>query len=165
MWYSSAYANCPRIFKSKGKLVAKSSLYQRIISLGLLNRKVVVDPARRTVTISRSRFWFFRRRRRIPFDLIRAVTYGYQDWNANSLEWGHKPEDLYEVGLRLQDRSELHLFYFYGEGEFTNQGPLPDWIYWTSFQFDTAGTQGSESRLFAETLSKILGVPIEPPSA
>ncbi len=93
------------------------------------------------------------------------MTYGYQDWNANSLDWGHKPEDLYEVGLRLHDRNEIRLFYFYGEGEFTNQGPLPDWIYWADYQFDAAGTQGSESRLFAKTLSKILGTPIEPPSA
>lgn len=165
MWYSKAYANCPRIFKSKGKLVAKSSFYQRVITLGLLNRKVIVDPSRRTITISRSLFWFFRPRRRISFDLIRAVTYGYQDWNADSWDWGHKAEDLFKVGLRLHDRSEIHLFYFYGEGEFTNQGPLPDWIYWTRYQLDVAGTQGSESRLFAESLSKLIGVPIEPPSA
>ena len=164
MRYSSALATGPRLAKIGGKLVATTSLYIRVCTLGLVNRTVIVDTARRCVTIKRRLCWFFRRRLRIPFDSIRAVTYGYQDWAANSWSWTHRSADSYKVGLRLLSRKEVHLFFFCGEGEFSNQGPLPDWFYWVDYQLDIAGTQGQESRCYAELLSKIIGVPLEPPS-
>ena len=90
-------------------------------------------------------------------------TYDYSDLAASSLSTAHNSSDLYNVGLRLHGRKEVHLFYFYGDGEFSNDGPLPDWFYWSDYVFDVAGTQQRESRWFVELLSKMIGVSVEPP--
>src|SRR5262249_44454475 len=156
---------CPRLSRANGNLVAATSLQLRLLTLGLINRRVSIDPKRRMITLSRRLFWFFSRRQRIPFDAIAAISYGYQDWAANSWSWTHKSADLYKVGLRLHSGQEVQVFYFYGEGEFSNQGPLPDWLYWANYQFDVTGTQGQESRLYVELLSKMIGVPVEPSRA
>jgi hypothetical protein len=66
------------------------------------------------------------------------------------------------VGLRLQDDKFIHLFFFFGDGTFTNDGPLPDWLYWDDYLFDFTGTQEKESRGFVELLRKMIGVHVEP---
>jgi len=164
MRYSSTLATGPRLSKIGGKLVATTPLYIQVFTLGLMKRTVIVDTIRKCIILTRRLGWFFRRRLRIPFHSIQAVTYGYQDWAETSWSWTHRSADFYKVGLRLFSRREVHLFFFCGEGEFRNQGPLPDWFYWVDYQFDVAGTQGQESRCYAELLSKIIGVPIEPPN-
>jgi hypothetical protein len=152
---------CPRISKSKGKLVATTALLLRILTLGCLYRKVVVDPKRRRLTLSRRYFWLFFRRRRIRFEWIEAVTYGYQDWAlGSSATWAHDSTDVFSVGLRLHGGNELRLFSFFGDGTFSNNGPLPDWLYWGNYLFDTSGTQEKESRLFVELLSRMIGVSV-----
>src|SRR5262245_1406338 len=154
---------CPRLNKSKGKLVAATGWTLRILTLGWLFRKVVVDPKREELTICRRYCWVFSRRRRVGFGAIEAVTYGYQDWAIGAhLSWAHDSLDLYSVGLRLQGGDELHLFYFYGDGTFSNNGPWPDWLYWEDYLLDISGTQETESRAFVELLSKMIGVPVEP---
>ncbi len=153
---------CPRVRKVKGALVARTNLTLRILSLGLMNRKVRVDRNKEEVTISRRLFWFYPRRRRIPFAHIEAVTYSYQDWAADSWTWAHDSVDLFSVGLRLHGGGETHLFYFYGDGTFQNDGPLPDWWYWEEFLTDFSGTQERESKLFVDVLSKMIGVTVAP---
>ena len=59
----------------------------------------------------------------------------------------------------------MRLFWFYGDGPFTNYGPFPDWLYWQEYLFDLRGTQETESRLYAEMLSRLTGAPVEPPSS
>jgi hypothetical protein len=154
---------CPRLSKSKGKLVATTAWRLRILTLGWLYRKVVVDPKRRELTLYRRYFWLFPRRRRVRFERIEAVTYGYQDWAlCASLSWAHDSLDLFSVGLRLHGGDELRLFYFYGDGTFCNDGPLPDWLYWDEYLFDMSGTQEKESRAFVDLLGKMFGVGVVP---
>jgi hypothetical protein len=155
------FSICPRVSKSRGKLVATTAWRLRILTLGWLFRKVVVDPKRRELTLSRRYFWFFRRRRRIRFEWVEAVMYGYQDWAVGaSLSWAHDSVDLFSVGLRLHGGDELRLFYFYGDGAFSNHGPLPDWLYWDDYLFDLSGTQEKESRAFVELLCTMIGVSV-----
>jgi hypothetical protein len=158
------FSICPRLSKRNGKLVAATAWRVRILMLGWLYREVIVDPKREALTIYHRYFWAFTGRRRLPFDAIEAVTYGYQDWAAGaSWSWAHDSVDLYSVGLRLRDGDEVHLFYFYGDGTFRNDGPWPDWLYWDDYVFDTSGTQERESRAFVELLSKMMGVSVVPP--
>jgi len=56
-------------------------------------------------------------------------------------------------------------FWFYGDGPFTNYGPFPDWLYWQEYLFDLRGTQETESRTYAEALSRLIGAPVEPPGS
>jgi hypothetical protein len=154
---------CPRISKTQRGLVASTAWRVRVLTLGWLYRRVTVDPKRKEVTIQRRYFWVFPRQRRIPFKAIAAISYGYQDWAPGaSWTWAHDSVDLFSVGLRLHGGDELHLFYFYGDGTFTNDGPLPDWVYWDAYAFDLSGTQEKESRVFVDLLSKLIGVSVVP---
>ena len=161
---SSLLSICPRVRKSKGRLIAATSWRVRILSLGLVFHKVTVDPKARELSILRRRLWFFPRRRHIRFTNVVAITYGYQDWAINSAwSWAWDTVDVYSVGLRLHGGEELRLFYFFGDGTFINEGPFPDWYYWEEYLCDLSGTQTKESRGYVELLSKMIGVPIEPP--
>ncbi len=64
--------------------------------------------------------------------------------------------------LKLHGGGDVHLFSFYGEGEFENVGPLPDWLYWQEYLFDLSGTQTQESRAYVELLSRMTGASVEP---
>jgi hypothetical protein len=151
--------------KSEGQLIATSAWRLRFLTLGTVYRQVVVDPAQKVISLHRRYLWLFARTRSIPFRSIKAVTYGYQDWAMGSFELtAHKSMDLFSVGLRLQDLHEVHLFYFLGDGTFSNDGPWPDWLYWEQYLTDISGTQEKESRGFAELLGKMIGVPIIPPA-
>ena len=74
----------------------------------------------------------------------------------------HDSVDLFSVGLRLLSGEELHLFYFYGDGTFSNDGPWPDWLYWEDYVYDMSGTQERESRAYVDLLAKMIGVPVIP---
>jgi hypothetical protein len=164
---SSLFSLCPRLGKRKGKLVASTPLRLRVLSLGALYREVVIDPKQEVVRVRRRALWFFKRAIRIPFGSVRAVTYGYADSGAPAgWRWGaYKTKEAFRVGLRLSNFQEIHLFWFYGDGPFTNYGPLPDWLYWQEHLFDVSGTQETESRVYAEVLSRLIGAPVEPPSS
>lgn len=153
---------CPRIKKQDGQLIASTAWRHRILMLGWVLRRVIVDPARKELLLRHRYLWLIPRRRRIPFDQVEAVTYGYKDLALSTFSWGYDSKDLFFVGLRLRNGEEVHLFYFYGEGTFNNQGPLPDWLYWQDYLFDMTGTQEKESRAYAELLKKMIGVKIIP---
>jgi hypothetical protein len=144
-------------------LSASTAWRLRLLTLGFLYRRVVVDPKKEAVFLRRRYAWLFARCRRIPFGAIKAVTYGYHDMAAVA-PWTltHDGSDLFRVGLRLHNGRAVHLFFFYGDGTFTNDGPLPDWFYWPNYLFDFSGTQQRESRAFVDLLSHLIGVPIEP---
>jgi hypothetical protein len=153
---------CPRISKHGRRLVASTAWRLRLLTLGMLSRQVVVDPKQKMVVLRSRWLWLFARRRRIPFRFIQAVTYGYQDLAAGwPWTWAHDSADVFRVGLRLHGLEEVHLFFFYGDGTFTNEGPLPDWFYWEDLLFDLCGTQEKESLAFVEVLSKLIGAPVE----
>ena len=79
-FYSSLFSVCPHIYKRHGKLVATTSLYFQIFTLGMLHKLVTIDPKEEVVRIRRRYLWFIRRNTKIPFRAIAAVTYGYDDW-------------------------------------------------------------------------------------
>ena len=136
-------------------MIAASSWWTMLISLGMLYRKVAVDVSDKTVSIYSRYLWLIRLRRAIPFADVRAVTYGYDD-DSGDYDW-------FRVGLRLADDSELHLFNFVGEGTFITGGSLPSWMCWDEFEIDFSGGQEKESRLFVNVVSKIINVCVVPP--
>ncbi len=137
----------------------------RLLTLGMLFRRVTVDPRLQTLTVDSRYAWLFARRRKIPFAKIAAITYGYSNLSPDSyVSWGHDSFDSFTVGLRLKTPDqEIHLFNFVGEGTFSNDGPLPDWMYWQEFTYDWTGSQEKESRLFVDVLSTMVGVKVVPP--
>jgi hypothetical protein len=154
---------CPRIRKEEECLVASTPWWLRLLTLGTFFRKVIVDPDRKEVIIRRRYFWLFARECRIPFDAVQGVTYGYEDVSPfASWSWAHDSADLFRVGLKLDRLDTVHLFSFFGDGTFTNDGPLPNWFYWDDFLFDLSGGQEHESRAYAEVLSKMVKAPIQP---
>ena len=164
---SRLFSVCPRVCKRKGKLVASTALRLRVLMLGTLYREVIVDPKEEVVRVRRRYAWFFKRAVRIPFGSVRAVTYGYSGTGGPQGWWwgAYDTKDCYSVGLRLSNFREVHLFWFWGDGPFTNYGPFPDWLYWQEYLFDLCGTQETESRTYAEALSRLIGAPVEPPSS
>lgn len=155
---------CPRIRKRGRKLEAATAWRLRILTLGMFYRRVVIDTKKREIRLFRRYLWFFARQRRFRFGEIEAVTYGYTDsaWGQWT-HWAHDSHDWFAVGIRLATGEEVHFFYFYGDGTFTNNGPWPDWLYWDDYLFDMSGTQERESRGFVELLMKMIGVTLVPP--
>lgn len=157
------FSVCPRVKKIDAKLVASTAWRLRILTLGSMYRKVTVDRDAEEVIIESRYLWLFPRRRRIRFQAIEAISYGYRDWSPGAyLAWAHDSADLFSVSLKLFSGDERHLFYFYGDGTFSNDGPLPDWLYWEDYLFDMSGTQERESKVFVELLGKMIKVPIVP---
>ncbi len=153
---------CPRIRKEEDRLVASTPWRLRLLTMGAYLRTVVVDPDRKQIVIRRRLLWFIVRKRRVPFDAVRGVTYGYRDMTpGGSWMWAHDSSDLFHVGLKLDSLDKVHLFSFFGDGTFHNDGPLPDWLYWDNYLFDMSGTQERESRAFVELLSKMIKAPVE----
>ena len=114
------------------------------------------------MTIEDRSWWFRRRSRVILFDEVAAFGYGYEEWSWSTTLWARDPVDRFVVGLKLKWGEEVGLFWFVGDGTFTNEGPLPDWVYWKEIAFDVSGTQEQESRMFARALGNILGAPLGP---
>ena len=136
-----------------------------LLSLGLVNRRVVVDPEDRVIRVFDHVLWVFPRTRRYRFDQIRAISYGYSDVVAfGGFNLVRDSYDLFTVGLKLHDESDpyRHLFRFWGDGTFVNDGPTPNWWYWQEYLWDAEGTQESESRHFVDLLFRMTKTTIEP---
>ncbi|HWA83564.1 MAG TPA: hypothetical protein VG820_09035 [Fimbriimonadaceae bacterium] len=162
--FSRLVAVRPRVSKAGNKLVAVSDWRSQLWSIGFGGRRLVVDPALKTVRVVFRRFWFVRTSRRIEFDWVSEVIYGY---NEVSPGWGaYREDDLYTVGLKLKNGDELTLFRFFGEGDFVNNTVWPDWMFWDDFLIAnyTRGPQERESLLFADLVSRMIGVPISNPA-
>ena len=151
------------VTKQDGRLVVRSGFVGAALTLGAFRMTASFDPGDRTVRITRRRFWAARRRR-IGFDMVEALTYGYENVALlPGLSYGHRAIDLFAVGLRLLDREEIALASFAGPGAFVNDGPLPDWMFWDEFAFDHVGNQESRARAVVDVMSAMIGVPVVPP--
>jgi hypothetical protein len=160
---SSLFSICPRIARRKGKLIAESGLAARVFWLGAFSRRVVVDPDAGAVKVETRSWWFRRERKKYPFDLISAVSYGYYG-AAHRGWWTSDGPEAFTIGLKLHYGAvSVPLFTFVGEGRFENHGPLPDWVYWEEYATDLAGVQDNESKRLADLMSKMIGVGVEPP--
>jgi len=157
-------AICPRLKKTGDSLHIMTGVGLFVLTLGLMQRQVVIDPVRRVIVVSSRYAWFFTRHREMPFSDVEAVTYGYEELSAgSSFSWNWNSLDSFIVGLRLVDDSEFTLFTFWGEGQFNNDGPFPDWLYFCDLALDLVGSQDKESRLLVDLLSKIVDVSVVPP--
>lgn len=161
---STLFSLGPRIRRCGRMLVATTGWRFRVLTLGTILRRIVVDVPAKTVRIQERYGWLYRRARNIRFHDIQSVLYGYDDWSFHPLAWTYDSYDSFAVGLRLYDDREIGLFHFIGDGAFTNDSEIfPDWCYWSEFAFDLVGTQQQESRVFVELLSRMIGVTVEPP--
>jgi hypothetical protein len=157
---SSLFSITPRIRGDSGGITATTGFVAQVLMLGAAFRRVRVDRIKETVTIEDRTWWFRRRERVILFGEVAGIGYGYEDisWSMNL--WARDSTDRFVVGLKLKWGEEVRLFNFVGDGTFTNNGPLPDWMYWKEFAFDMTGTQEQESRMFAKVLGKVLKAPL-----
>lgn len=156
----------PRIAKSGGKLAARSSVQAQLLSLFAACRYVTVDPLQRVIRLRSRIFWFFSSTRRIEFDWVLNVTYDYREVApGSSFSWAYYGADLFTVGLLLKNGEEVLLFRFFGGGQFVNDSFLPDWMYWQD-EIEAKlmhGTQERESKVYADTISGLVGVPVRQP--
>ena len=155
----------PRISKRDRRLTLSTGWGLRMMTLGLWYRRVVMDVEQQVFTFHARYLWLFSRTKRIPFASVAAVTYGYSDWSPGAyLSWAHDSLDVFSVGLRLHGEQELGLFDFVGDGTFANDGPWPDWVYWSDYLCDVCGTQERESKALVDLLCHILKVRSQPPN-
>lgn len=154
----------PRVRKRGDTLVVKTGLKMAALTLGLSLRRVEIDAASRVVRVESRYGWFAERKRTVPFDRIKAVTYGYADHAPDGyFSLAHDALDVYRVGLRLWTDEEIHLFRFVGDGAWVNDSALPDWFFWNEKIFDLCGTQDRDSLAFVELLCSLIGVRVKPP--
>src|SRR5690242_1000305 len=129
---ASIFSDCPYVEKKAGKLLARTDSLWGFDSLD-----VVVDPVRSQVLIARRFWWFFKTKQIVWFHDIRCVTYDYQGPSGSAAaRWlsDHADEEVFSVGLKLQDQRLIPLF------EFRNDEDQP--------------------RNYAEQLSEMIGAPI-----
>ena len=165
MWQSRLFSVGPQFHRRGRRLLIRSSAVTRALSLGLLNRTVTVDPERKVLTVRDKRLWFRSRTERYPFDLVTAVSFSFLRGIAHdSTAFGSDRVEAYAVGLKLYGTAEpdVHLFWFVGEGRFTNNGPLPDWVYWYESLTDVCGTHEEEAQQFVTCLAWAMNKPIVP---
>ncbi|AIE85439.1 hypothetical protein [Fimbriimonas ginsengisoli] len=163
--WSRIFAFRPKLSKEGQLLVATTGWRAHLFSLGFGSRKVVVDPHLRVVRLQIRKWWFYRTSKRIEFDWVEEILYGYNDMSAGASWSAHQAQDLFTVGLLLKNREEVTLFRYYGEGEFVNDGVWPDWFYWEDNLVSPylRNTQEGESLMYCDLLSRMIGVPIGNP--
>ena len=169
----------PKVGKQGQTLVISSSWRAHLLSLGAASRKITVDPAKKVLRIKGRRFWFFGWSRRIEFDWIQEIIYGYWStggaggdglWSGSSgggFGWyGEYTEDeMFTVALQLKNNTKVLLCRFVGSGDFVNNTIWPDWCYWGDqlLANATRGSQETNSQALADVLSHLIGVPITNP--
>lgn len=155
----------PRVDERAGVLRARSSWLVRLLTLGAFSRQVLVDRRAGYVFIERRLLWGVRRKRVIPFRMIRRIAYDY-DRTLTSLHGtrhgatGGDEIDRFEVALIVcmrDDVPESHkhlyeervlLFAFHGEGQSRGYG----------VRLDFQGQQEALSRHYVERLRELIGV-------
>lgn len=149
----------PNITKRKNGLSISSTLF-------VVNRRVIVNVERKRLLMLTRYFWFWKVGKGFDFEEIEAITYGYRgsaSLSASRIFAQEEGAESFDVGLRLVDDTEIHLFTFLGAARFVNNGQLPDWCYWDEMIFDIVGEQEAESRVLVDVLCKLIGVTVVPP--
>jgi hypothetical protein len=161
MLQSSLFSTGPVFRRSGRKLIIRTSRVARWLSLGMVNRKVVIDPDRKRVRIEDRFMWFRPTYDSYSFDLITGVSFHLNNGLRNE-GFTEDGMEAYSLGLKMYgaDAPNIHLFRFLGEGPFINKGPLPDWFYWYQALTDIRGTQEEDARHFVTVLSRVLNKPI-----
>jgi hypothetical protein len=165
--WSRLFSFSPKVYSDKGLLIARTGWKANLFCLGFGGRSVTVDRNREMIRLRKRTLWFGITSRFIPFSAIKEITYGYVDVDPTAeISWSHQQNDLFTVGIRLHTGEEIDFVRFYGQGDFSNDGPLPDWMYWEDVLEAkiTKGTQEGQALSYAEMLSHVVQVPIGSPT-
>lgn len=154
----------PRMSRRGDVLIVKSHWKQQLWTLGSSSRKLEVDPHLKILRVYDRRYWLYRRIRRIEFDWISAVTWGYTPISFGL--WTRYELDLFAVGVNLKNGQRVPLFRFFGMGDFVNDSIWPDFFYWSDFlAADLArGDQTSASRALADVICAMAKAPLIDPN-
>ena len=156
----------PTVSKEGQLLIIKSGWRAHLLSLGAASRKISVDPVSKIVRLRGRRFWFFGWSRRIEYDWIQQIEYGYWSTGGSNLYWGEGTEDeMFTISLRLKDNSDVTLCRFFGSGDFYNNTIMPDWWYYGDQMLAevSRGTQQQSSYALVNLLENLIGVPVVNP--
>jgi len=171
----------PVVSKQGNLLMISSGWRAHLLTLGCASRQIIVDPSQKVVRIKGRRFWFGRWSRRIEFDWIQEIVYGYwhSGWGSTSDDgfWGgsgamslfgygeYTEDEMFTVALQLKNNTKVTLCRFFGSGDFVNNTVWPDWCYWgDQFLADaTHGTQETSSHALVDVLSNLIQVPVVNP--
>jgi hypothetical protein len=152
----------PRIRIDGDVLVATTGWMSGLTTLGMSRRRLIVDVGRKCVWLYDRTAWWFEKRRYFPFDFVEAVTYDYADWNFT--RWflrAHDAWDVFDVGLRLQNRDTVHLFSFHGYGGLVNESLWHDLLMSPEgYTPEPVGAQYPDSRYLVDVLCKMIGVSV-----
>lgn len=138
------------------RLVARSALLVRLLTLFSYVRTVTVDHKRRVAHLETRFFWVLTSKRAIRFDEISHLSYAYSSL-PTSFGWmgvNDRVED-FRVGFVMHDGSEQHLFTFAGEGQ--GATGLAGVLLGGDSLIDWAGTQEQSSLSYVELLMKATG--------
>ena len=175
---------CPELRFKNDILHARTPFKVRLLSLGAYDREVEVHPKAGYVFLKRRRWWGEYEKHTIPFRKIAYVDYKFSRLprtfavSGVRAPAGHRTDatspvadqfECFTVSLvltEIQDQESkrskrITLFRFLGEGSAITglRGVLfGDTI------LDFAGVQEEESRVFAEALAELIGVPLGKPS-
>jgi hypothetical protein len=148
---------CPAVSRSGNVLVARSGWKSQFLCLGSTGRKVTVDTDQKFLRIRYRVFWFLTISKLYTFERILNVVYDYKPiWLISG--W-YQERGIYTVEIRLTSGERITLFRFFDSGSFSNEGFLPDFIYWQDYMDSalTQSDQGMQADMFAHLLSGILG--------
>ena len=166
----------PTVSKRGDVLVISYGWRSHLLSLGSVSRRIEVDPNLKVLHIIGRRFWVFGWSKRIEFDWVEVILYGY--WNSGwalgtgASGWGvvgfgeYTEEEMFTIALQLKNNTKVVLCRFFGSGEWVNNSFLPDWCYWGDQMLADAtyGSQQSSSSTLVNVLSNLIGVPVVNPT-
>lgn len=154
----------PRIYRQGNQLIAVTGWRTQILCLGFAGRKVVVDPDAKLVRLTQRAFWFATYGKVYTYDRILYVLSGYRDWSLSglSVSGAYRETGVFTVELRLTTGERIVLFRFFDEGAFTNEGFLPDAMYWQDYVNSALTTvdQGTAADNYAKLVAGLIGVRI-----
>ena len=163
---SKFYTLRPSICETRNSIIIKTGFLTKLFTLFLYMQKVEIIPSMRKVQISKTIFWSFIFRKQIDFDDIWYIEYAFKSWGT---DWGYSVsgyrnlDEMEKFSILLVTKNEKKHFVcsFRGEGSVaTGWGGI---LLGGDDIVDYKGTQESESRQFAEYISKIFGVSLGKP--
>lgn len=146
----------PKVTVRDGVLKARSSIPGALLSLGTSLKWFEADINTRTIKFTNLVLFVVPFKSTVAFDDVREVTFKYSNLTPFADIRAADATDLYSVGIKKRDRSEILLFRWMGAGEFGNETILPDIMYWDDVLFDVKGNQKERALVFYEALKKMI---------
>ncbi len=160
---SSWGAISPKVWNEGRTLYARTALLWMLLTLFAWRKEVRVNAVSKTILIQWRILWLFKKERAIHFKDISHLDYSFGsmstawDWFGNS----HDQIESYRVGLVLNNRDEIHLFSFMGEGAI-NTGLIG--VLAGDSLYDIQGDQGDRSLGYIDALRAATNKELSPPS-